>query len=346
MTTFGLHVFCSVKGGVGKSTLAVATAKLLAARGRRPVIVDADMLGASLADGLRLRAPVVSTIEGGAIDLEGAATGDWYSVAQTRLMRDQRGLWLERHAIQDSSGPIPQAPPPPFLNDALSYAVPDSHRECNVASLIWRHEFDDGVWYLPSSPLRVDAARAAPYAVGQVGEFQWVRRLAWVLDGLLDQRPELTDVVLDLPPGTWGFAHEIMVLTGTLGSGGSLPEGYPPWGTKRTWRVNPFIVTSRDRNDRVLALDYFLYARGLVPQLRPLCNRLHEGLGELRRQVKADLPRAVRSLGIEREILSVPELPRSLGRAFVDGDVKLEEVGTLLATLRLDAFENEKAEPV
>jgi len=51
MRPLGLHVFCSVKGGVGKSTLAVVTGKLLASLGRVPVVVDLDMLGASLADG-------------------------------------------------------------------------------------------------------------------------------------------------------------------------------------------------------------------------------------------------------------------------------------------------------
>jgi Mrp family chromosome partitioning ATPase len=43
--TIGLHVFCSAKGGVGKSTLAVAAAKLLADRGRTCVLVDADLTG-------------------------------------------------------------------------------------------------------------------------------------------------------------------------------------------------------------------------------------------------------------------------------------------------------------
>ncbi len=333
MTVLGLHVFCSVKGGVGKSTLAIVTAKLLALRGRHPVVVDADMLGSSLADGLALRAPVVGTLAAGGLDLGAASTGKWHSVEETRAQRHRRLRWLEQ---QEESRAAFVPPPPPFLNDALSYAP--EQRECEVASLLWRHERDDGVWYLPSSPLRVDATRAAPFAVAPPGEFHWVRRLAWVLDGLLDQRPDLTDVVLDLPPGNWGFAHEILVLTAALGAGTSLPEGYPAWGSKRRWMVNPFIVTSRDRSDRVLALDYFLYAKGRVPQLRPLCNRLHEGLHQFRQQVKADLPPALRSLGIENEIASVPELPRSLGRSFVDGDVVLEEQAALSDALRLEGF--------
>ncbi len=99
-TTIDLHVFASAKGGVGKSTLAVACAKLLAATpGCLPIVVDADMTGTSLADGLR-------------------------------------GL------------------PPPFLNDALRPFLESKTDELvnvRVDSLLWHHEEDDDVWYLPSS---------------------------------------------------------------------------------------------------------------------------------------------------------------------------------------------------
>ena len=104
--------------------------------------------------------------------------------------------------------------PPAYLNDALNYSVPDPPRECAVHALLWRHETDDGVWYLPSSPLQIDAEEAATHALGVDGEYRWIRRLTWVIDGLLDQRPDITDIILDLPPGTWGFAHEVLVLAG------------------------------------------------------------------------------------------------------------------------------------
>lgn len=330
MSTIGLHVFCSVKGGVGKSTLAIASGKLLAERGSVPVIFDIDMLGASLADGLRLRAPVVETTTDGWLDLEAPPTENWYPVDASRKLRRARALQSSR-SINDAA----RVPAPAFLNDAFEYPVPDPARECSIGAMLWRHEKPDGVWYLPSSPLRTDAARAAVWTVGSAGDFRWVRRLTWLIDGLLAQRPDVTDIVLDLPPGTWGFAHEVMVLVGTLARDQPLPKGYPRWATSREWRVNPFIVTSRDRNDRVSAMEYVLDTLTLIPNLVPLCNRAHEDAQGLMHQVRADLPHEIQDLKLETKLRFVPELRKSLGRTFVDGDLLLEEQEELFTALRL-----------
>lgn len=332
MTALGLHAFCSVKGGVGKSTLAIATAKLLAGLGRVPVVVDADMLGTSLADGLRLRAPIVKTTPDGWLDLEATATGRWHSVEESRALRSKRGVLLESQVDDEDREGVPA---PPFLNDALDYPVPDPSRECSVGALLWAHEKPDGVWYLPSSPLRVDAARAALHAVGVAGDFRWVRRLTWVIEGLLTQRADVTDVVLDLPAGTWGFAHEVMVLAGTLGRSELLPPGYPAWTSARRWRINPFIVTSRDRNDRLLAIDYLLDTLKTIPNLSPLCNRFGGDVRTLSEQVKQDLPPELRDLELETKLKFIPELGNSLGRTFVEGDFAIEERDVLLSALRL-----------
>ena len=70
------HAFASAKGGVGKSTLAVACAKLIASEaGRRCVLVDADMTGTSLADGLKLCAPDVTAGRDGRPKSDAAPTG-------------------------------------------------------------------------------------------------------------------------------------------------------------------------------------------------------------------------------------------------------------------------------
>ena len=44
--------------------------------------------------------------------------------------------------------------------------------------------------------------------------------------------------------------------------------------------VNPFIVMSRDRNDRVVAIEYFIEVKGVLPLL-PLCNRLSDAPASL-----------------------------------------------------------------
>ena len=63
-----VHAFCSVKGGVGKSALAVASAEVMLDQGRRPLVLDADLTGTSLADGLRMEAPRLPKT-GGALEL-------------------------------------------------------------------------------------------------------------------------------------------------------------------------------------------------------------------------------------------------------------------------------------
>lgn len=332
MRRVGLHVFCSVKGGVGKSTLSVLAAKLLAAKGRVPVLVDTDMLGTSLADGLKLCAPKVKATDG-FLDLEAPPTNQWYSLTETRELRTTRKLWLDERGDQGDAGP---PVPPAYLNDALHYPVPDPSRECAVAALLWRHQEDDGVWYLPSSPLLGDAMLAAPYGVNANGEYRFIRRLTWVLDGLLSDRPRLTDVVLDLPPGTWGFSHEVLMLLGQIAGRVPLPEGYPVWSGIE-WLLNPFIVTSRDRNDRLVAIDYFMEARRRLPRLIPLCNRLSVAPRALRDEIKDDLPAPLKGLGIEELVRLVPELSASAGRVFVAGNLNLgTEAEEMRRTLRLD----------
>lgn len=64
MRTVSLHAFCSTKGGVGKSTLAVAWTELLRVDGRRCVLLDADLTGSSLADGLDLCSPAAGRPRG------------------------------------------------------------------------------------------------------------------------------------------------------------------------------------------------------------------------------------------------------------------------------------------
>lgn len=313
-----IHAFGSVRGGVGKSTLAVVTAKRLAARGRVPVVVEADMLGASLAAGLTLRAPDVATRDG-LIDLEAAPTGRWHSFAQTQQLRRARAQWQHQHLEAVALA----MPPPPFLDDALFYPVPNPPRECSVAALLWRHEHDDGVWYLPSSSLPADVERIVPYDRGSAGEFHWIRRMTFVLDGLLEQKPELTDVVIDLPCGTEGLAHEVMALLGALDRAGALPRGFPAWAETLDIRINPFIVTSHDRNDHVLAVDHFVAARKHVPSMALLVNRVDDrGLESVRQQILEAMPPTPRD---GAPILRfIPARAQSLGRIFSTGDVSVE----------------------
>jgi Mrp family chromosome partitioning ATPase len=74
--TVRAHAFASVKGGVGKSALAIFAAKFLALQNRKPLLVDCDMTGTSFADGLRLCAPKVTADASGALDVLQPPTGE------------------------------------------------------------------------------------------------------------------------------------------------------------------------------------------------------------------------------------------------------------------------------
>jgi cellulose biosynthesis protein BcsQ len=104
-----VHCFFSVKGGVGKSTLALALAQLLS-RPERCVVLDLDLTGSSLSEGLSLQAPEIAVRGDGSMDLDAPPTGSYLGVDGSRAARDARkraapGLWL----------------PPPYMNDALRY---------------------------------------------------------------------------------------------------------------------------------------------------------------------------------------------------------------------------------
>lgn len=312
-----LHVFCSIKGGVGKSTLAVACAKLLAARGRVPLLIDADLTGTSLADGLLLRAPKVPRREDGTLDLDAPPAGELHSLEETQRLRNARknASWLDR------------APPPAYLNDALSYQGAEAGQECRVDGMLWMHEREDGVLYLPSSPLKQDVALSLGWIHG--GEpFRWICRLTWILDSLLERLPRLTDVVVDLPPGVWegGFSHEILVLASTLSRREPLPEGYPAWDSSGIdWKVVPVLVTTPDWNDLLPALDYAASNSALLPTLRPVVNRVGtESPRDFRSRLRRRLDPALVDLGVEEQFARVDELGRSLGQLFRAGDLPLD----------------------
>lgn len=312
-----LRVLCSIKGGVGKSTLAVASAKLIAERGGVPLLIDADMTGTSLADGLLLRAPKVAQHKDGALDLDAPPTGERYSSRETERLRNAR-----------KNAPVSErALPPAYLNDALDYQSATPGQECRIEGMLWAHERADGVLYLPSSPLKQDIAQSLGWMYGQ-DPFRWVCRLTWVLDALLARVPQLTDVVVDLPPGVWegGFSHELLAFASMLSRREPLPEGYPDWEQAGiTWDVAPLLVMTPDWNDMLPALEYFAANSAVLPTLRLLVNRMGaESPQQLRERVRRRLDPALANLGLEEQLAHVDELARSLGQVFRTGDLPLD----------------------
>lgn len=326
-----IHAFASVKGGVGKSTLAIACAKLLVEQGRVPVLVDADMLGTSIVDGLDLVAPQVPLDDVGQPDLHALPTGKYLTLEETRHQRGRR---------RDAQGNAKL--PPVFLNDILDdfevqfdQATDEGAtvKAPRISGLLWRHTKDDDIAYLPSSALRRDVEQSLGWIRGhlQEGFDDWVRCLAWTFESLMHQRDDITDIVVDLPPGTVGLTHQLLVLLSYLDKRQppkTIPIGYPAWNANGvSIDVNPFLVGSDDRNDMLPALEYLGQTRSYVPSLRLLINRaaLGKNIEELRASARKMLGPVLGALGIEDRMDKIGEHRETLGRLFKEGELRLDE---------------------
>lgn len=321
--TIDLYAFCSAKGGVGKSTLALTCARLLGQSGRGCLLIDADLTGTSLADGLDLRAPVVGLAgDGHSLDLQAAPTGAHHDLSETRRLRERR------HALR-AAAPLGL----PFFNDILLYQGGADESECRLESLLWRHKNPgDPVRYLPSSSLPQDVRQAVAWLNGH-DLLRWRQRVAWLLFGALEQLPWLTDVILDLPPGLYGFGQEVLGLMAHLSQGVPFTEGFPVFPPADVaFRVAPFLVMTSDRNDLTVALESFVRLASDLPELVPVVNRLTEGMEALRSRVRAQFP----ALGLAERLRPIGHLGESLGRVFLDGELRMDEgVSKLMGSLEI-----------
>lgn len=310
-----LYVYSSAKGGVGKSALALATATLWARRGAQVVVLDLDMTGTSLADGLRLVAPAVPADDTGVLDLTSKQARGFHTSEETRARRRSRKLdeEPERHVV--------------FLNDVFqTQTIAEGASDVHLPGLLWRCDPDDGVRYLPSSSLEQDVALALAhlYTPDEEGRTDgWQRRLAWILYSLVEQLPELAVVVLDLPPGLLGFADRANFVAScyALREGPADVDDWPPFDDEAlSWDVHPFLVTSQDWDDLATALAWdLLYRPDLAPGLEPLVNRATRPHRDIQQDVAARFP----------------ELPIASRLRFVDLDALV--LGKVFQDQRLDA---------
>jgi len=335
-----LHLFGSVKGGVGKSTLATAAAKLLALKGQKPAFVDCDLSGTSIADGLRLRAPDVPMTEG-LLDVLAEPTGRHLSVDDTEKLRRRRGV-LRAEDDPTKDGPTKDRPyPPAFLNDALNYAylvrrsdldLPKSPR---TDALVWIHEKEDGVLYLPSSSILEDVQGSMGWFMDEPYDFAY--SLMICVDALLEHRQELTDIILDLPPGLYGFPFEALMIAQNIEAQVRFPEGFPQWvGGPIEWQVNPFMVTSQDPNDFRPALEYVARHRDDLPSLHALINKRTRPFDEIKTRAREKLGPMLAHAGIEETKLKEIGFVEAFATLFLDGDVEPKAIPEgLMQALRL-----------
>ncbi len=330
-----LHLFCSVKGGVGKSTLATAAAKLLVHLGRKPAFLDCDLSGTSIADGLRLCAPDVPTNRELA-DVLAEPTGRHLSVAETEEKR------RDRKRRKSDDGPTKDFPYlPPYLNDALIYAnrvrrrTDDWPKAPRTDALIWLHETNDGVLYLPSSSILEDVQGSMSWFLGKPYDFAYA--LMTTIDSLVENRPELTDLVLDLPPGLYGFPHEALMMAINIETNDRFAEGFPQWvDGPIQWDVNPFMVTSQDPNDFIPAMEYILRNQDELPSLLAVVNKRTQPLTDIQKNARKKLGPMLANSGIEATHLKEVGFYDALAKLFWDGDIAQKDIPEpLLDILRL-----------
>lgn len=321
-----LHCFFSAKGGVGKTTLAVACAQVLPERGLT-LVLDADFTGTSLADGFDLCAPQVALRSDGTMDLAAPSTGAFLSLAETRGLRRQRQRQNWRSQTDDPP------PPPPYLNDLFAFRPAEGQQgDCRVDGLLWRHDRGGVVRYLPSSSINHDIDLALSWLHGELFE-AWVQRFAWLLQTLVRELPMLTDVVVDLPPGLFGFARGAVSLLSALASAEALPPGFPGpelYGLA-TFQVRPFLVVSQDRQDVVSAVEAQARMVTKLPGIVMLFNRVTEGPERVRAMVHEALsPGEAAAAALipppaYRMVHFVGDHRRTLGRLFIDGALQLDD---------------------
>lgn len=230
--------FHSVKGGVGKSTLATLAAHGAARRHpeMRVVLIDMDLTGTSLADVLPICAPRWAD---GLPDLLKAPVDFW-----------SRSESMDRLEERDDGGAVRKTVP--VLNDFLTFASPDwdAAHDIPAQALLWAVEGPENLFVIPSSALPIDLEYTLPLIFDEEHSAYLESRLEYLLADLA-QVP--TWVIFDVPPTIPGLSRAVISLALRLGGepraplakGGTLPGLLAT--TPIAWRAG--LIATLDRQD-------------------------------------------------------------------------------------------------
>ncbi len=198
--------FHSVKGGVGKSTLSARVAMALARRG--PVtLIDLDLTGTSLADGMPLVTPELWR--------EAEARGGDPSHPDRAQRVEASRLGARARDLAQQRDPGRQPPPRegvPYLNDWLLYD--GAGPEPRLQDHLWRHAALPNLRVLPSSALPGDLDFTVPVVFDELHAGFLEARIEALLQALdaeargagLDQ----ARVVVDVPPTLPGLSRAVL----------------------------------------------------------------------------------------------------------------------------------------
>lgn len=205
--------FHSVKGGVGKSSLATMAALQCASENlNRPVyLIDMDLTGTSLADVLNLQCPRWDDESPITPDLlETRDPADFHTLEESRLRVDQRNNELRNRSR------APQNLFAPFLNDFLLHEPTDEAREGDVRlnAICWRYAgAPPNLHVIPSSATPGDLDRIMPVIFDEQHAALLEARLETLLGKLVESngKNDIT-VIVDVPPTIPGLSRSVMSL--------------------------------------------------------------------------------------------------------------------------------------
>lgn len=253
-----MTAFASIKGGVGKTTLAVMHARALAAQGRAPAVLDLDWTGTSIADALNLSAPQMPTDVDGRIRWNDPPAGMVSGAALRALRNKRRDHGPERWV--------------PYLNDWLlaneGYGAAESY--------LWRGvgELADTTRYLPSAALFRDIGAAVALLKDKDRLVRWEASLRRAMNALVASG--MTDIVVDLPPGLYGLSE---VFLATLHRPGGIVD--QPL-TARAW-----LVATPEKSALLPTIEFYWRTRRAYPLFDLLGNRVRVGRSEFERMCDA-----------------------------------------------------------
>ncbi|MBI2374320.1 MAG: P-loop NTPase [Deltaproteobacteria bacterium] len=196
--------FHSAKGGAGKSTLATLAAVRAAQLypESHVVLIDMDLTGTSLADVLRLQAPICRVDDQGRLQIHQEHSGF--------MSHDDSTDAIASRGDEDD----PNLKVVPFLNDYLLFPTPDWSEETDALaeSISWRLEGGpEKLRVIPSSALPSDLRIMVPIIFDEYHAAFLESRLEYLLANMLAHHGDVI-AVIDVPPTIPGLSRAILSL--------------------------------------------------------------------------------------------------------------------------------------
>lgn len=228
----------SVKGGVGKSSIAWSIARRLAQDGPT-LLVDLDLTGTSLADVLPILAPAHDPTDAAAMRERPQRFDD-------RLASQRR---IDGRRVEPGEGPAVV----PFLNDFLLFDEDrfDLRNDVHPLAVAWATDLPD-LLVAPSSALPRDLHAAMPVIYDEWNAGFFEGRLEWLLEYLL-LKTDVRRVVFDAPPTIPGLSACLLSLAMRLPEHTHLVPRSPARSPRTLFSTTvdwtPLLIVSPDHQD-------------------------------------------------------------------------------------------------